>query len=91
MQETEYEEFSKLVQAADRAIKQATDVEWLTIVQEEQSIHFHLWFFPWTQAVIASYGKPSLSKIRGIMADYGQQSIGERSIARIKHCWHKVS
>ena len=98
MQETEYEEFSKLVQAADRAIKQATDIEWLTIVQEEHSIHFHLWFFPWTQEVITRYGKPSLSKIRGIMADYGQRSIGEqesqeleRSIARIKHCWHKVS
>jgi len=97
MRESEYEEFSKLVRAAHYAIKEATDIEYLTIVQEEDSIHFHLWFFPWTQDVIEQYGKPSLAKIREIMADYRKQSIGvierkelEKSIEKIKHYWHNV-
>jgi diadenosine tetraphosphate (Ap4A) HIT family hydrolase len=94
MHESEYEEFSSLIRAAHRAIKEATDIEHLTIVQEENSIHFHLWFFPWTPGVIERYGQPSLTKIREIMAAYRQQIIGEEewkklkiSIEMIKHQW----
>ena len=94
MQEAEYEEFSSLIRAAHRTVKEVTKVEYLTIVQEEHSIHFHLWFFPWTQDVIVRYGQPSLTKIREIMADYRKQSIGEEewkkleiSIEEIKHHW----
>ena len=77
MQAREYEEFSRLLRATHQAIKEATKVKYLTIVQEESSTHFHLWFFPWTQRVIEQYGQPSLTKIREIMADHRKQLIGE--------------
>jgi len=91
MQAKEYEEFFELVKTAHLAIKEATDVEYLTIVQEESSVHFHLWFFPWTRSVIEQYGVPSLTKIRDIIADQRKQPIGkeewgelEKSIEMIK-------
>ena len=77
MQEFEYDEFSTLVKTTHRAIREATEIEYLTIIQEESSIHFHLWFFPWTQNVIERYGQPCLTKIREIMADYRKQLIDQ--------------
>jgi diadenosine tetraphosphate (Ap4A) HIT family hydrolase len=94
MQPGEYEKFSGLVRSADCAIREATHVEALTLVQEESSKHFHLWFFPWTPEVIERYGQPSLEKIRGIMTHYREHPIGaaewqelEKSIEKIKTCW----
>ena len=91
MQKSEYEEFSDLIRTTHHAIKKATGLEHLTIVQEESSSHFHLWFFPWTPNVVEKYGKPSLAKIREIMADYKNQTIGnvewqelEKSIENIR-------
>ena len=60
-----------------RAIKETTNIEHLTIIQEESSPHFHLWFFPWTEGVIEQYGQPSLTKIREIMTDYRKHPIDE--------------
>jgi len=91
MQEVEYQELARLIRDTLHAIKEATRVEKLTIIQEERSIHFHLWFFPWTQKVIGRYGQPSLTKIRSIMSDLGKEPISEiawkeleRSISGIK-------
>jgi diadenosine tetraphosphate (Ap4A) HIT family hydrolase len=91
MQVSEYDEFSGLVRTVHSAIKEVTKTGYLTIVQEENSNHFHLWFFPWTQSVIEQYGQPSLTKIREIMADFRKQTIDkrewkelERSIKKIK-------
>jgi diadenosine tetraphosphate (Ap4A) HIT family hydrolase len=75
MQAAEYTEFAQLVKLTHTAIKKATGVEFLTIVQEESSSHFHLWFFPWSQDVIAKFGRPALANIRDIMADYRRQPI----------------
>lgn len=77
MQKAEYDEFSSLLRTTHAAIQEVTGVEYLTIVQEEISIHFHLWFFPWTQGVIEQYGSPSLTKIREIMADDRKRAVGE--------------
>lgn len=77
MQASEYDELSRLIRIAHRAIKQATGVENLTIIQEESSSHFHLWFFPWTDGVIEQYGRPNLAKIREIMARIKKQRVGE--------------
>lgn len=94
MQDVEYNEFSRLLGAAHHAIKKATGVEYLTMVQEESSVHFHLWFFPWTPHIIENYGNPSLSKIREIMSDYRKQPIRDvewnelkQSIEKIKLYW----
>jgi len=91
MRADEYEEFSRLLKNAHQAIKDVTRVENLTIIQEESSVHFHLWFFPWTGSVVEKYGKPSLSRIRDIMLDYWKAPISEtewvelkKSIAEIK-------
>ena len=91
MTEAEYDELSQLIKSTLQAIKEATKIEFLTIVQEESSVHFHLWFFPWTKEVVDTYGSPSLTKIRDIMADLRKRSLSqdewvelERSIKKIK-------
>lgn len=91
MHELEYEDFSKLVKATHEAIKEVTKAAYLTLVQEESSSHFHLWFFPWTKGVIERYETPSLSKIRDIMFDFCGQPISafewealENSISQMK-------
>jgi len=75
MHDVEYEELSRLMRDVLLAIKKATSVEELTLVQEERSAHFHLWFFPWTQEIIGRYGEPSLTKIREIMMEYRARPI----------------
>lgn len=77
MDDAEYEDFARLLRDVLLAIKGATGIENLTIIQEERSVHFHLWFFPWTDNVIERYGQPSLTKIREIMTDLGKQPIDE--------------
>lgn len=77
MTNAEYQEFAALLRETELAIHAATGVEHLTMVQEEHSVHFHLWFFPWTAEVIEKYGPPSLEKIRAIMADTRQQTLGQ--------------
>lgn len=91
MQASEYEELARLIRATHQAIKTITKIESLTLVQEESSVHFHLWFFPWAQDVIKRYGPPSLTKIREIMLDYRRQPIDkaqwkklEESIEQLK-------
>jgi len=84
MEAAEYEEFSRLLKETQHAIKSTVPVEALTIVQEEHSVHFHLWFFPWTSALIEQYGPPSLSSIRAIMADFRKQPVGPGEWERLE-------
>lgn len=91
MHEPEYQDFSRLLRTAHKAIKEATGIEYLTLVQEEHSIHFHVWFFPWTQAVIEGYGQPSLAKIREIMADYRRQPVDEVEWQALKISIEKIN
>jgi diadenosine tetraphosphate (Ap4A) HIT family hydrolase len=91
MHDSEYDELSALVRTTHLAIKEATKIENLTIVQEESAIHFHLWFFPWTRDVIKKFGQPTLTKIREIMTEYKKRSVSEaewgelqKSITKIK-------
>jgi hypothetical protein len=79
-----------MIRKTQRAIKNAIDVEYLTIVQEESSIHFHLWFFPWSLNVIEQYGEPSLTRIRDIMADQRKQPIGESQWGELKKSFGKI-
>lgn len=90
MESSEFDEFSRLVRSVQDAIKKETHVPYLTLVQEESSIHFHLWFFPWTESVIRSYGRPSLSKIREIMTEYKKQSISELEWTVLESAIEKV-
>jgi diadenosine tetraphosphate (Ap4A) HIT family hydrolase len=75
MEADEYQEFAALLRETELAIHAVTGVEHLTIIQEEHSVHFHLWFFPWTAEVIAKSGPPALEKIRTIMAGYRGQTL----------------
>ena len=75
MTAAEYVDFSMLVRDTHAAIKKAIQVEFLTLIQEEHSVHFHLWFFPWLPEIIQKYGEPSLTTIRAIMGDYSRQPI----------------
>ncbi|PWB71315.1 MAG: hypothetical protein C3F07_14495 [Anaerolineales bacterium] len=84
MVDEEYEDFISLFRSTHHAIKEITQTECLTIVQEESSIHFHLWFFPWTNGVIEKYGPPSLMKIRDIMTDLMNQTLGSEEWDELK-------
>jgi diadenosine tetraphosphate (Ap4A) HIT family hydrolase len=91
MHDSEYQELAGVIRTTHLAIKASTKIESLTLVQEESSIHFHLWFFPWTQEVIRRHGEPSLTNIREIMSDYRRKPIEpaewkelEKSIEQIK-------
>jgi hypothetical protein len=90
MQEVEYEELSWLIWTAQRAIKEVTRVRYLTIVQEESAVHFHLWFFPWTRSIMERYGEPSLAKIRAIMADQRKQAIGNEEWGKLDKSIEKI-
>jgi diadenosine tetraphosphate (Ap4A) HIT family hydrolase len=90
MQDVEYTEFSTLLRATHQTIKKVTGVEYLTMVQEERSIHFHLWFFPWTRSVIEKYGEPSLSNIREIMSDFRQHSISDMKWKELEESIEKI-
>ena len=91
IQDSEYHELTGVIRTTHLAIKESTRIESLTLVQEESSNHFHLWFFPWTQDVIRRHGQPSLTKLREIMSDYRSRPIEqaewkelEKSIEQIK-------
>jgi diadenosine tetraphosphate (Ap4A) HIT family hydrolase len=90
MHTSEYDEFSALVRITHHAIKEATKIEYLTIVQEESSIHFHLWFFPWTQDVIKQFGQPTLTKIREIMTEYKKQPVSETEWGELRESIEKI-
>ncbi len=90
MAEDEYIEFAGLVKKTHRAIKNITGVEMLTLVQEERSSHFHLWFFPWAHQIIEKHGQPSLNKIRDIMAEYTQRTIYTAEWAALEETIEKI-
>ena len=90
MQDSEYQELAKLIQTARRAIQEVTNIDSLTIIQEESSIHFHLWFFPWTQDLIKRHGKPSLTRIREIMLDYRKKPIDEVEWQELEKSLEKI-
>jgi diadenosine tetraphosphate (Ap4A) HIT family hydrolase len=75
MSRAEYAEFAALVRDTQAAVKQVTRVDYLTLIQEEHSSHFHLWFFPWLPEVLRRHGEPSLTRIRGIMAEVSREPI----------------
>jgi hypothetical protein len=90
MSDAEYDEFAHLVRTTHRVIKEITKIEHLTIVQEERSIHFHLWFFPWTKEVIEKYGSPSLSKIRDILADLRKHNLDSTEWEELKKSINQI-
>jgi diadenosine tetraphosphate (Ap4A) HIT family hydrolase len=77
MTEPEYADFTVLLRRTQAAIKAAIQVEYLTLIQEEHSSHFHLWFFPWSAEVLQQYGEPALKSIREIMAAESRQVIDQ--------------
>ena len=91
MIEPEYAEFSTLVRQTHAAIKQAIPVASLTLIQEEHSGHFHLWFFPWLPDILEKHGEPSLAEVREITAEVSRKPIPaaqwgelEKTISRIR-------
>lgn len=84
MQADEYAEFTQLVRVTHHAIKLVTQIETLTLVQEESSAHFHFWFFPWTADILQQYGRPSLTRIREIMAEYRQHPLDQTQWAELE-------
>ena len=76
-------ELGELIHQARVVIQDVLGLANVTIVQEERSNHFHLWFFPWTEDVVEQYGPPSLNKIRPIMNDYIAKEISDARWAEL--------
>ncbi|WP_051540213.1 hypothetical protein [Clostridium ihumii] len=66
-------ELSKLIYETRNAIKKIGKNEYITIIQEEQSGHLHIWLFPRCQWMNEKFDD-SLSSIRDIM-DYARKNL----------------
>ncbi len=86
----EYAEFLQLLRQVHAAIKKVVQVEFLTLLQEENSGHFHLWFFPWLPEVIREHGQPSLTTIRSIMAEVSREPISAEEWAELEKTILKI-
>ena len=90
MRTEEYQEFADFLRRTEIAIRHIVGIEVLTLVQEEHSVHFHLWFFPWTGDILAQYGAPGLGKIRAIMADHRKRPIEAGAWAALENSINKL-
>jgi diadenosine tetraphosphate (Ap4A) HIT family hydrolase len=84
MTDAEYSEFARLLRDTQRAIKEVNRVPYLTLVQEENSEHFHAWFFPWSDELIAEHGRPSLDKIRPLWAHFRSKPFSVAEWSRLE-------
>jgi hypothetical protein len=90
MADAEYNDFAGLLKRARCAIATAMGPDHVTIVQEERSVHFHAWFFPWIPSVIGAYGQPSLTKIRHITEDLKQKQVSPSEWAELEMCIGRI-
>ena len=84
MSDTEYSDYSKIFRKTKRIIHDICNIESLTTVQEDYSIHFHTWFFPWDNKLLKKYKKPSLSFIREIMKGFIGRKLNEKEWIDLK-------
>ncbi len=68
----DYADFVALMRFSRNALRLISDIHSITMIQEEESAHFHLWLFPWYEWMINQYGSVSLTHIRPIMASAKQ-------------------
>jgi len=73
----EFSEYSNLIKITRRLIKDIFNIEFVTMVEEEMSIHFHTWFFPWSKKILSNIEKPSLNEIRPFMEKTIESGISE--------------
>jgi diadenosine tetraphosphate (Ap4A) HIT family hydrolase len=86
----EFTEYAKLIQISRKIIEEVFEIEYVTMVEEEHSCHFHTWFFPWSKALLDGR-RPSLDLIRplmnearniGITAEEWQNMLNKLDIAK---------
>jgi hypothetical protein len=75
MSVSEYDEFFRIVEKARNIIKKFIPIHQITVVQEDNSEHFNLWFFPWTSEIIEDYGEPDTRKVSYILEDLRARKI----------------
>ena len=83
MNEEEYKEYCELVRKIRFLFTKSDDFLSLTLIQEEESKHFHLWFFPW-YSWMEFTSTPNLEQIRGIMAHLAKSEIPKHTLIEIE-------
>lgn len=84
MTEEEYLDYCNLFKITRDAIQRIFDVQYITTIQEDHSVHFHTWFFPWNDELLSLYPKPSLAYIKTIMNEYLGQTITKEQWESLK-------
>jgi hypothetical protein len=83
MNEEEYTEYCEIVRKIRILFPKDDKFLNVTLIQEEGSKHFHLWFFPW-YSWMKFTSTPKLEQIRGIMANITKSEIPNHSLIEIE-------
>ena len=84
MTKEEYIDYCSLFKITRDAIQLIFNVPYITTIQEEHSVHFHTWFFPWSVELLNLYPKPSLAYVRTIMNEFLGQTITKEQWGSLK-------
>jgi hypothetical protein len=71
----EYDEFFRIVEKSRIALQKTIPLKSITVVQEDNSEHFNLWFFPWTEEICSEFGDPDLQNVPFILETLKQRKI----------------
>ena len=81
-------EVSNVVALAEKALKKLNITNEITLVQEERSVHFHIWIFPHHAWMNEKYGR-GISYLRAIN-QYARENVDEDTINKVMDTISKV-
>ena len=81
-------EVSNVVALAEKALKELNITDEITLVQEERSVHFHIWIFPHYSWMTEKYGK-GITHLRAIN-QYARENVDEDTINKVMDTISKV-
>ena len=81
-------EASNIVVLAEKALKELNITDEITLVQEERSLHFHIWIFPHYSWMTEKFGK-GISHLRAIN-EYAKENVDDDTINKVLDTISKV-
>ena len=81
-------EIINVISLAEKALKELNIVEEVTLVQEERSMHLHIWIFPNYKWMTEKFGK-GIKYLRDI-SEYAKNNVKEKDIKEILEVIDKI-
>ncbi len=81
-------EASNIIALAEKALKELNITDEITLVQEERSLHFHIWIFPHYSWMTEKFGK-GISHLRAIN-EYAKENVDDDTINKVLDTISKV-